>query len=355
MGTTARHPSPSPPTPLLRPAGHRGAGPPAPPGQGGRPPFPRDDRGARGGGRCRARTPRASKPAPPAPTRTATGTRTRAGAQGRHTDHTRGQHANTNRSSMGATPSLARAMPMTPALWPAQGRQRDGPRQGAQAAPPNPPPPPWLRSPAPREAHSPKPGRKEMGLGRPPPKNKPNRARDRGRTSGGARTAWNGPTGAEHRDRARCARYADKEWGEGDLESASARAHAHAKDTRGILEGQPDGARGMHRPHGMAYQRARIRDTWTGRSATHSVGTAGRRGGGTGMTQSPAPAPTPPKPAASAARTQPGHCTHQGSSGTPRHGPTPRLGSLRASPRGSRWRQASRTGPAAPAARATAH
>ena len=35
--------------------------------------------------------------------------------------------------------------------------------------------------------------------------------------------------------------------------------------------------------------------------------------------------------------------------------PTPRLGSLRASPRGSHWRQASSTGPAARAPRATTH
>ena len=65
--------------------------------------------------------------------------------------------------------------------------------------------------------------------------------------------------------------------------------------------------------------------------------------------------PEPPEPAASAAHTQTGHCTRQGSSGTQRHAPTPRLGSLRASPRGSHWRQASSTGPAAPAPRATTH
>ena len=65
--------------------------------------------------------------------------------------------------------------------------------------------------------------------------------------------------------------------------------------------------------------------------------------------------PEPPEPAASAAHTQTGHCTRQGSSGAQRHAPTPRLGSLRASPRGSHWRQASSTGPAAPAARATTH
>ena len=65
--------------------------------------------------------------------------------------------------------------------------------------------------------------------------------------------------------------------------------------------------------------------------------------------------PEPPEPAASAAHTQTGHCTRQGSSGAQRHAPTPRLGSLRASPRGSHWRQASSTGPAAPAPRATTH
>ena len=65
--------------------------------------------------------------------------------------------------------------------------------------------------------------------------------------------------------------------------------------------------------------------------------------------------PEPPKPAASAAHTQTGHCTRQGSSGAQRHAPTPMLGSLRASPRGSHWRQASSTGPAAPAPRATTH
>ena len=77
--------------------------------------------------------------------------------------------------------------------------------------------------------------------------------------------------------------------------------------------------------------------------------------GETGETQHQVPARTPPEPAASAAHTQTGHCTRQGSSGAQRHAPTPRLGSLRASPRGSHWRQASSTGPAAPAPRATTH
>ena len=65
--------------------------------------------------------------------------------------------------------------------------------------------------------------------------------------------------------------------------------------------------------------------------------------------------PQPPGPAASAAHTRTGHCTRQGSSGIPSHAPAPRLGSLRASPWGSHWRQASSMGPAAPAPRATTH
>ena len=65
--------------------------------------------------------------------------------------------------------------------------------------------------------------------------------------------------------------------------------------------------------------------------------------------------PEPPEPAASAAHTQTGHCTRQGSSGAQPHAPTPRLGSLRASPRGFHWRQASSTDPAAPAPQATTH
>ena len=65
--------------------------------------------------------------------------------------------------------------------------------------------------------------------------------------------------------------------------------------------------------------------------------------------------PEPTEPAASAVHTRPGHCTRQGSSGALRHAPTPRLGSHRASPRGSHWRQASSTDLAAPAPRATTH
>ena len=142
--------------------------------------------------------------------------------------------------------------------------------------------------------------------------------------------------------------------GGGGADTARARAHTHERDTRGLPEGQPDRARGTHRPRGRAYQRARVRDTRTGRPATRSAEHAGR-GGGKRERHNARYRPEPPEPAASAAHTQTGHCSRQGSSGAQRHAPTPRLGSLRASPRGSHWRQASSTGPAAPAPRATTH
>ena len=95
----------------------------------------------------------APTPQPPAPAGTTMDKRTRANTPGRHTDRVQRQHASTNRSGMGATPSMARATPRTPALLPAQGRQRDGPRQGD-------PPPHW-----PPRPHSPG----ERHTGRPPP------------------------------------------------------------------------------------------------------------------------------------------------------------------------------------------
>ena len=66
--------------------------------------------------------------------------------------------------------------------------------------------------------------------------------------------------------------------GGGGADTARARAHTHGRDTRGLPEGQPDRARGTHRPRGMAYQRARVRDTRTGRPATRSADTRGGEG-----------------------------------------------------------------------------
>ena len=79
----------------------------------------------------------------------------------------------------------------------------------------------------------------------------------------------------------------------GGADAAGARAHTHVKGTRGLPDGQPDRDRGTHRPRGMAYQRARIRDTGTGRPATRSAGHAGREGGN-GRDTTPGTSPSPP-------------------------------------------------------------
>ena len=79
----------------------------------------------------------------------------------------------------------------------------------------------------------------------------------------------------------------------GGADAAGARAHTHERDTRGLPEGQPDRARGTHRPRGMAYQRARIRDTRTGLPATRSAEHAGR-GGGNERDTTPGTGPNPP-------------------------------------------------------------
>ena len=214
------------------------------------------------------------------------------------------------------------------------------------------PPPPLPPAPAvqarPKGGPQPKAGQGRNGTGPPPPKKQAKR------TTGPRQDTWRGTDRLERPYRRPAPGPRDVRaprrptgGGGGEADAARARAHAHARDTRGIPEGQPDQARGTHRPHGMAYQLARIRDTRTGWPATHSAGTAGPGGGGTGKTQSAAPAPTPQN------RPRAPRTHNQGTA--PRHAPIPRLGSLCASPRGSHWRQTTSTGPAAPAARATRH
>ena len=179
---------------------------------------------------------------------------------------------------------------------PEDGRSGEG-RRLTPDAPQNSgrPPPPGTAPQHPRGTQPPqgvqaKPGRGEPGPDRTPPST-PDGARDRGRSRERARTTWNGPTSAQCRDRARCARHTTP--GGGGADAAGARAHTHAKGTRGLPEGQPDRARRTHRPRGMAYQRASVRDTRTGRPATSSTGHAGREGGN-GRDTTPGTGPSPP-------------------------------------------------------------
>ena len=79
----------------------------------------------------------------------------------------------------------------------------------------------------------------------------------------------------------------------GGADAAGARAHTHTKGTRGLPEGQPDRARGLRRPRRMAYQRARVRDTRTGRPVARSAGHAGQNGGN-GRDTTPGTGPSPP-------------------------------------------------------------
>ena len=80
-----------------------------------------------------------------------------------------------------------------------------------------------------RHPHNPKPSRGQPGPDRPPPST-PDGARDRNRTRGGARTTWNGPTSAQCRDHARCARHTTLG---GRERTSRERERTHTKGTRG--------------------------------------------------------------------------------------------------------------------------
>ena len=104
-----------------------------------------------------------------------------------------GPHARTDRTWVTRVAEPRLLAPEGGRLGEGQRLTPDAPRNGSR------PPPPW-------GAHSLKPGRGEPGPDRPPPST-PDGARDRGRTRGGARNTWNGPTSAQCRDCARCARH----------------------------------------------------------------------------------------------------------------------------------------------------
>ena len=253
----------------------------------GRPPAPaarsHRNRGEQASPRQRARTPHRSLPE----------------RAGEHEPEWYGDHAPHDQTDASDTRFVAcpgkaegrNEAERPPALLAPPATQTGGTAHGPPPPSPKTRPPAHERQgPAPRGAHSPNPVRGESGPDH-PPQSTPDKARDRGRTRRGARTTWNGPTSAQRWDRARCARHTTRKGG--GAEAAGARAHTHAKGTRGLPEGQPDQARGTHRPRGMAYQRARVRDTRTGRPATRSAGQAGREGGN-GRDTTPGTGPSPP-------------------------------------------------------------
>ena len=306
-GATARPPPPVPPPPSTGPQALGAPAPTPAEAEGMIPPPPGRTTAP---GREAGAGP-APRPQPPARAGSTMDKRTRATTAERHTDRAQGQQASGGRSGMGATPSMARATPRTPALLPAQARQRDRPRQGdrrptgppgrtvggngARASPPTAPHPPVLERPRradrPRGEHTApsRVGRKRDRAA--PPKNKPKRG------TGAGHAEEHRPNGtalqAPSTGTARGARATPTRGGGGGADAAGARAHKHTKDTRGIPEEQPDRARGTHRLHGMTYQRARVRDPRTGRAAKHSAGHAGREGGN-GEDTTPSTSPSAP-------------------------------------------------------------
>ena len=139
--------------------------------------------------------------------------------------------------------------------------------------------------------------------------------------------------------------------GSGRRHSASAHTHeGHVGNTRRATGPSALNAQtawnGVPASEGRGHPDRTARDTQRG---TRGAG-RGKRGGRNTRYR-----PGPPTTAASAAHTRTGHCTRQGSSGALRHALTAWLGGRRASPRGSHWRQASSTGPAAPGPGATTH
>ena len=120
-----------------------------------------------------------------------------------------------------------------------------------------------MRGPAHKGAQNPKPGKWGTGPGQ-PPQSKPNSARDRGRTRGGALTAWYGPTGAQHRSHATCACHTDpgREEGRGRRESASARTHkGHTGEGQGSEPREPGGLR---QQAGVCHEGPPTRTRWGG-------------------------------------------------------------------------------------------
>ena len=431
-GTTGRHPEgeqggrgatppPPPPRPARKPRGPR---PPTPEAGGMVPPPPARERS-----RSAARPPRPSR-LPQEPQRTSEPGPTRQDAA--QIAPSEGGRARTG-GVWGATPPLDRTTPVTPALLPAQGRQRDGMRQSnpppyrpppaaqmgstAHAPPPPQAPPPVHKrhGHAPRHAaptgragegdrvgpphpqarahstwiadpNSPLSGRAVGGGGAPDPR-RPSQQRKAPPPGTPFRHPHNPKPsrGKPGPDRPPQARQTEQGTGAGHAEGHGPRGTALPAPSAGTARGAhatpPRGGGGGRRGSASAHTRKEHAGTtrrangpstrntqtaWNGVPASegkgHPDGTArhtqrGTRGAGRGKRQrhNTRCRPEPPEPAASAAHTRTGHCTCQGSSGALRHAPTPRLGSLRASPRGSHWRQASSTGPAAPAPQATTH
>ena len=122
------------------------------------------------------------------------------------------------------------------------------------------------------------------------PPSTPDEARDRGRTHGGARTTWNGPTSAQCRDCARCARHTTQGGGE---RTPRERERTHRQRARGDYQkgNQTELAERTDRPEWRISERGY---GTSGRDGLPHAARATRGGKGeTGETQHQVPARAP--------------------------------------------------------------
>ena len=346
---------PRSPNPSHRPASQGDAGPHPPPGSGSDPPSPRQDRGARRGGRSRARL-----HAPAVCSRRHRDGQANPGAKGA----TRTAPGNSTRTRTGTVwgprPPWPERRPEHPlCCLPREGRGTDRGKAtpgltsplvaqtGGNAHRPPPPHPNPQRGNAPGRAGPPHGGRtapSQVGGKREqapsPPKGNKQRKKKQNKPhgTGAGSVEADGPSATAlpvpSTRTARSARATPAEEGGGErVRRRSARAHTHkghAGRTRRATGPSPRNAQtawnGVPASEGKGHPDGTARHTQRG---TRGAGRGKREGHDTRHQ------PDPPEPAASAAHTRTGHCTRQGSSGAPRHAPGPRLGSLRASPRGS--------------------
>ena len=124
----------------------------------------------------------------------------------------------------------------------------------------------------------------------PPPPSTPDGARDRGRTRGGARTTWNGPTSAQCRDLARCARHTTQGGGE---RTPPERKRTHTQRARGDYQkaNRTELAERTDRVEWCTSERG-YSTPGQGGSATRSAAHAGREGGN-GRDTTPGTGPSP--------------------------------------------------------------
>ena len=250
-----------PPHPPRRAASLRGAGPHHP-RQGGWSPLPPPERGA--GARPAPRPSRRLPQEPrgtsePTPTRQDAaqiapreGGRARTGVVWGPGPHDQNDASDTRFVACPGKTEGRNEAERPPAVLAPPAAQTGGTAHGLPPPPPRTRPPAQERHrPAPRGAHSPKPGRGEPGPDRPPPKHA-RRSEGPGQDTQRGTDHFEGPyqrplpglreVRTPHHP------------GAGGADAAGARAQTHAKGTRGLPEGQPDRARGTHRPPGMAYQ-----------------------------------------------------------------------------------------------------